>query len=620
MDTATRSIIMSHQHAIKLIVAAVLGLAALQLASMAPAGLQDVGQVEWWKKTNFYHIYIRSFVDTNGDGQGDIRGVIEKLDYLKQIGVDTLLLSPFYSSPMKDAGYDIDDFVGVSSQFGTMQDFDDLIAGVKARGMHLVVDYVPNHTSNNHEWFKCSERALIDPQCAKYKDYYVWSDSRRYNGQYPTNWVSVFGGGPAWHWSPVRNAFYLAQFLPEQPDLNFYDPLVREELKEVIRFWLRKGADGIRVDSASFIYEDTITWQDEPPNPNWKQGEDPYEKVLHTHTRQQPESTRTLRDWHEVVNEPEFEGQDKIVIIEAYDPIPQLIEDYGPNPREKYADMPFNFELMFLKQHDMENPQKLEQTISRWVEATRAMNWPDEKGAPAPWTCWVTGNHDNTRPINRVGEQNFELYKWLAHMAPGVPVNYYGDEIGLHDSAMEDIPRRTIEEGEPSRLPERAPMAWTPELPSGGFSSTDDVWVALNRDWKQNNVQTLLSQEKNFLKNFIALQKLRKEHMATFLFGDLTFFQSADAQSSVLAMARQNPQFGSIMMLANTNPTQSAEVHLVPSERSLIRHEPSEPPASVQVLLLNKLSTSESNPVMEGAQVQLDGLVLEPSQAMLVLY
>lgn len=593
---------------------------------------QDLNKIEWWKKTNFYHIYLRSFRDSTGDGNGDLRGVIEKLDYLHQIGVETILMAPFYSSPMKDCGYDIDDYLAINPMFGSMEDYDELLRELRKRNMRIVVDFVPNHSSDKHYWFQCSERALLEPErCGKYKDYYIWSDSKRFEGKYPSNWVSVFGGGPAWTWSEVRKQFYLHQFLPQQPDLNFHNPAVRGEFVEIARFWLRKS-DGLRVDSAIFLIEEDQTFADEPPNGEWKEGDDPAERLLHVHTRCLHESAEIVEDWRRVAQEAEFAGQQKVIITEAYDRVAKLVEYYGSSWENRYADLPFNFELFKLNSDNLGDARYLREVLLNWIGPTRALAWPDEHGAMSPWIIWVTGNHDNKRLANRVGRENVALFKWLAYVAPGVPVNYYGDELPLHDANFNSIPQRTIDEGEPTRLPFRAPMAWSDERPSGGFSASADIWMPLNADYQLNNVQRLMSDQseaKNQLKLFVKLQQFRKHKLNTFTFGDLVFFnngpQSASgARQEILALARTHDKFPNVMLLANLNKERPLVVRLRSSARPTElfgRHEGGvEPPKKALVELANYVDTELAPGVADGGVVELEGLVLGPSQCLLLTY
>lgn len=597
-------------------------LQSVQANSIQRVEEENIDKIDWWKKTNFYHIYIRSFRDTDGDGQGDFRGVIEKLDYLKSLGVETLLLSPFYSSPMRDGGYDIDDYTAINPLFGTMEDFEDLVAGLKERSMRLVVDFVPNHSSNDHKWFQCSERALIDPKnCGRYKDYYVWSNSTRFQNSRPNNWISLFGGATAWRWSDVRKEFYFHQFLPEQPDLNLRNPLVREEFKEIARFWLRKGVNGLRVDAVLHFLED-VELRDEPLNPKWQPHWDPYDRLLHKYTRSMSESATVVKDWYQVANEAEFKDLKPVIITEAYDEIPKLIEYYGPKPSERFAHMPFDFQLLLLDRDNL-TAKAVQESVVPWLESTRQLKWPNENGARSPWSCWVTGNHDNKRAVNRVGDSNADFYRWLAFLLPGVPVAYYGDEIGMHDANFNKIPLRTVEEGEPTRLVFRAPMAWSPEKPSAGFSSSSHLWMPLNDNYETNNVETYSASEaKNHLNNFVGLQKVRREQMETLTFGDLVFYDNQPIdKTDIFAMARTHRKFGNLLLIVNFDTFNRQVLHLRQG-RSLYEGLYSIPPQQGQILLLNYDAEEIVDQVTlrEGLRVNIEGLVLGPNQAAIIKY
>uniref|UniRef100_A0A6G1S7K6 alpha-glucosidase n=1 Tax=Aceria tosichella TaxID=561515 RepID=A0A6G1S7K6_9ACAR len=593
----------------------------------------DINQVEWWKKTNYYHIYLRSFKDSTGDGNGDLRGVIEKLDYLKEIGVETILMAPFYSSPMKDCGYDIDNYLEINPMFGSMQDFDDLMSELKKRQMRMVVDFVPNHSSNKHYWFWCSERAFVKEhmdECWKYKDYYVWNASKRFNNSYPTNWNSVFGGGPAWTWSEVRKEFYLHHFLPEQPDMNFRNPAVREEFKEIARFWYRKGADGLRIDAPLLLIEDTIDFKDNPVNPDWKKGVDePYFKVHPIYVFGLPESAEILKDWRDVGFEPEFAGQQKLVVSEAYHKnLDILLDFHGRAVDNRFADAPFNFQLIKLTEENMK-PRFIEELAVDWIRRARDFNWPDEHGAMAPWIIWVQGTHDNIRTSNQVGEHNLAIYQWLAYFLPGCPANYNGDELGIRNSDFDAIPQSTIEEGEPTRLIFRAPMAWSPAAPWGGFTTNPKIWLPLNDNYETHNVHTMMTSRGkpfNTLQLFMQLQSLRKEHLNTFVFGDAVFFEN-EGNDQILALGRPHPKFGSLLMLANLDKDNKQRVKLAPAD-SVVRRVRIAPPTSGLILMANyetrgcpiRQCLGLENGIERGNSISLDGIVLGPSQAIIVQY
>ncbi|CAH0386141.1 unnamed protein product [Bemisia tabaci] len=265
--------------------------------------VENSTQLEWWETTLLYQIYPRSFKDSNADGIGDLKGICEKLDYVKSIGVDAIWIQPFYKSPMFDMGYDVEDYKAVDPTFGTIEDFKELQKAVKDRGMKLILDYVPNHTSDKCEWFKLSERR-IEP----YTDYYIWKDPKRINDTHttvPNNWKSIFPGS-MWTWSDIRKQYYLHQFSAQQPDLNYRNPKVKKEMEGVLRFWLDLGADGFRVDAVSHLYE-AAHFMDEPPSLNWD--------TFRIYTFEQPECVDLVKEWRAVLDEySKKDGKPSLII------------------------------------------------------------------------------------------------------------------------------------------------------------------------------------------------------------------------------------------------------------------------------------------------------------------
>lgn len=582
---------------------------------------QPLDGVDWWKKTNFYHIYVRSFFDSDGDGNGDLRGITANLNYLQKIGVETLLMSPFYSSPMKEGGYDIDDYLSINPMFGNMQDFEYLLGEVHSRGMRMVIDFVPNHTSNKHRWFNCSEHAFVDPvRCGQFKDYYVWVKTAG-SKKPPNNWISVFGNTPqsAWKYSPIRGEWYYHQFLPEQPDLNLRNPDVRAELKQVARYWLEKGVDGLRVDALIHLYEDEQLL-DEPVNKHW----DPLESnadqcLIHCYTRNLRESYAACKDWRDVMNEPKFLDKatgktTKVLITEAYNTVSELIKGYG-SPEDKWADMPFNIELLNEVEELNWSPNVIKLVAYKWLQPVKELNWPKEDGAVMPWTNWVTGNHDNPRLVNRVGLYNAPVYIWLAYLLPGVPINYSGDELLIEDADFNSIPAGTIHEGEASRLMCRAPIAWDASEPSGGFSSSANIWMPLNPNYQANNVKALLASTKgNSLKSFMRINQIKKDKMPVFVFGDLVFFDTGPVNvTKVLALARTTPQYGNLLLLANTDQSQKVYTHLS-AARSFYQDKVVEPPKKAKVLA----DSRSDSQIAAGTELDLNWLVLLPAQALVL--
>ena len=273
----------------------------------------------WWQRAIIYQIYPRSFCDSTGTGIGDLRGIITKLDYIKDLGVECVWLNPIYKSPMLDNGYDVADFCSIDPLFGTMQDFDDLIEQLHKRNINLLMDFVPNHTSYKHRWFEESRKSKSDLN--PYKNYYIWSDGKRgKNGEKlpPNNWVSVFGGS-MWKWCDSRQQFYLHQFLPEMPDLNFRCREVRIEMENVLRFWLERGVDGFRIDAIKHLFESENLFMDEIPTGRKDATNDQYESLHHTLTIDQPEIRRVMESWRLLMDEyGKRTGRYRFMVGEVY--------------------------------------------------------------------------------------------------------------------------------------------------------------------------------------------------------------------------------------------------------------------------------------------------------------
>ncbi len=287
----------------------------------------------WWRHGIFYQIYPRSFQDSNADGVGDIRGIIDRLPYLQALGVDALWLSPIFPSPMADFGYDIADYTGVDPLFGSMEDFDVLVKATHAAGLKIILDLVPNHTSDRHPWFIESRRSRDDPK----RDWYIWREPAAGGGP-PNNWLSEFGGS-AWQYDTASRQYYYHAFLAQQPDLNWRNPAVRHAIYDVMRFWLCKGVDGFRVDVIWHLVKDA-QFRDNPPNPNFRDGRPPHEKILPLHSTDQPEIHDVIAEMRRVVDE--FDA--RVLIGEIYLPLERLVVYYGRDLSG--AHLPFNFALL----------------------------------------------------------------------------------------------------------------------------------------------------------------------------------------------------------------------------------------------------------------------------------
>ncbi|MBF6596414.1 MAG: DUF3459 domain-containing protein [Thermaceae bacterium] len=493
--------------------------------------------MEWWKTATIYQIYPRSFQDSNGDGIGDLNGIKSRLYYLKDLGVDCLWLSPFYKSPMKDFGYDVADYCSVDPMFGSLKDFDGLLGEAHKLGLKLVVDLVPNHTSDQHQWFKESRSSRDNPK----RDWYVWRDPKP-DGSPPNNWMAYFGG-PSWTLDAKTGQYYLHQFLPEQPDLNWRNPEVREAIYEAMRFWLRKGVDGFRIDVIWLLVEDG-KFRDEPPNPNWKEGEVDRFRHLHPYQEDQPETREIVQEMRAVLEE--FEGN-RVMVGEIYLPYDQLMPYYGTLERPG-CHLPFNFHLMF-------------RGMSNWTaENLRGIVEEYETNLPAFATPnWVLGNHDQHRLATRIGEAQARVAATLLFTLRGSPTWYYGDEIGMTDGP---IPPEKVQDpaalrqkgsaGEhgldPGRDPERTPMQWTPHAYAG--FSTREPWLPVNPNYLERNVEAQDANSESMLTLVRTLLVVRKESKAL-LEGD---YQTYKAPDGVFAYLRG----GEVLVALNFSPEAKA--------------------------------------------------------------
>ena len=330
----------------------------------------------WWQQGVFYQIYPRSFQDTNADGVGDIRGIIDRLPYLLTLGIDAIWLSPIFPSPMADFGYDISDYTGVDPLFGTMADLEALLDVAHAAGLKVILDLVPNHTSDQHPWFVESRHSTKNPK----RDWYIWRDPAPGGGP-PNNWLSEFGGS-AWQYDAATRQYYYHAFLSQQPDLNWRNPAVRHAIHDVMRFWLRKGVDGFRVDVIWHLIKDA-EFRDNPPNPAFREGRPPHERILPIHSADQPEVHDVIAEMRRVIDE--YDG--RVLIGEIYLPPDRLVAYYGKNLGG--AQLPFNFALLSAPW----NARAIEKIIHDYEAALPAGAWPN----------WVLGNHDRPRVASRVG-------------------------------------------------------------------------------------------------------------------------------------------------------------------------------------------------------------------------
>ena len=472
--------------------------------------MEDERRWHWWQRGVIYHIYPRSFADSNHDGIGDLEGIRQKLDYLVWLGVDAIWLSPIFPSPMADFGYDISDYYDVDPIFGTLADLDRLIADAHARGLKVILDFVPNHTSDQHPWFRESRSARDHPR----RNWYIWADPAPDGGP-PNNWRSVFGGS-AWEFDPATGQYYLHTFLKEQPDLNWRNPEVRAAMFDVLRFWFERGVDGFRIDALRFLIKDAA-FRDNPPNPDYAPDQPSFNELIPAYSADQYELHEVLAAMRHVTDA----FGERVLIGEMYIPVSRLVAYYGCR-HERELHFPFNFQLLLIPW--------TARHVAATIDTYEGLLGPDD------WPNWVLSNHDHPRVATRVGEAQARVAAMLLLTLRGTPTIYYGDELGLADVPIpperrQDPLERTIGPGA-GRDPCRTPMPWDAS-PYAGFS-TVEPWLPLNADYESRNVAAQRDDPRSMLRLYRELLLLRRAEPALAI-GD---YQPLGVTTDVLAYER----------------------------------------------------------------------------------
>ncbi len=472
----------------------------------------------WWQKGIIYQVYPASFQDTNGDGYGDLPGICSRLDYLQWLGIDAIWISPIYPSPMVDMGYDISDWRGIHPMFGTMDDFDRLLAACHECGIRVILDFVPNHTSDQHPWFQQSRSSRDDPR----RNWYIWKSPAPGGGP-PNNWLSTFGED-AWEWDEATGQYYYHAFFRQQPDLNWRNPEVQEAMLDIMRFWLDKGVDGFRVDVMWHLMKDRF-FRDNPPNPDYRPEQMiPSKQFLEVYSADQPEVLDVVTLMRSVVDE----YRERLLIGEVYLSVDELMEFYG---RQEIlgAHLPYNFQLVVLPWKAMD----IYAAINKYEGSLPDFAWPN----------WVLGNHDKSRIATRVGPAQARVAAILLFTLRGTSTIYYGDEIGMHDVDVPPKARRDpIERMFPSRGfhrdPQRAPMQWSAE-PCAGFCPANP-WLPMADDYEQVNVQRQKQDENSMLMFYHRLIHLRQSEPAL----RIGRYRPAGVQGNVFAFFREYGEKG----------------------------------------------------------------------------
>jgi alpha-glucosidase len=438
----------------------------------------------WWKRTIVYEIAVISFQDSDGDGKGDIMGLLSRIDYLQWLGVGAVWLTPIYPSPMLDFGYDITDFCQVDSQVGTLNQFDHLITELHKRDIRLILDFVPNHTSDQHPWFVESRSSCESPK----RDWYIWSDPAIYGGP-PNNWQSRFGGS-GWEWDANSGQYYYHSFLRQQPDLNWRNPEVRAAMRDVLRFWMRRGVDGFRVDASAVLSKDSLL-RDNPPDPE-AGDKPPPQRFRNTFNDDRPEAMSYLAEIRNVLEE--FE--DRMLCGEVQGKLDRIGHFYGQ--QQPRLHLPLNFALLDAHWDAI----SLQATIDAYYNVIPDEAWPD----------WVIGGHDKHRVASKLGQAQARILAMLLFTLRGTPFFFAGDELGREQVS---VPRDRITDPfekllpgyDLNRDPERAPMPWDAG-PNAGFTR-GEPWLPMGSDLQERNVATLKGDEQSLLWLYKRMIELR---------------------------------------------------------------------------------------------------------------
>ena len=476
----------------------------------------------WWRGAVIYQIYPRSFLDTDGDGVGDLPGIVERLDYVASLGVDAIWIAPFFKSPMADFGYDIADYRDVDPLFGTLQDFDHLLAKAHGLGLKVMIDQVLSHTSAEHAWFQESRQSRDNPRA----DWYVWADARP-DGTPPNNWLSLFGGC-AWQWEPRRGQYYLHNFLTSQPDLNFHHPEVRLAALDNIRFWLDKGVDGVRLDAINFCFHDRQL-RDNPAKPREMlvgrgfSPDNPYAFQYHHYNNTQPENLaflgelRALMDrYPDIAALGEISSEDSLATMAEY-------------TRDGRLHMGYSFELLT----DEFSVEHIRGTVTR-LESQMTEGWP----------CWAISNHDVERVLTRWGNgdasaQRANLLTAMVCSLRGSVCVYQGEELGLTEA---DVPYESLRDPYgiafwpqfKGRDGCRTPMPWSDQDAQAGFSD-GMPWLPVPEEHRVRAVKQQELDPQSVLNGFRTFMHWRKSQSAL-RWGDVEFLDTAEP---VLAFTRR---------------------------------------------------------------------------------
>jgi alpha-glucosidase len=486
----------------------------------------------WWRDGIIYQIYPRSFADRNGDGIGDLNGIRSKLDYLADLGVNALWLSPIFSSPDVDFGYDISDYYSIDPKYGTISDFEALVKEAHRKGLYVILDMVMNHTSDQHAWFKEARTARDN----SYHDWYLWQNPTLH-GKAPNNWQSMTGGS-GWEYVPELDQYYFHMYYKEQPDLNWHNPSVREAMLKVFRFWLEKGVDGYRLDQFNLHFKDP-KFSNNPP----KFGLRAFDRQIHIHDSDQPEMLPLLREMRQITDEK----PGRYLVGEPFVPVSPLDFLYSgttsiaaPYCRDDLLHATFCFDFL----HSFWNPRQMRKAILDWENALQGKGWP----------TLVLGNHDNPRIATRYTQDENDARSKVAALMlftlHGTPFIYNGDEIGMRDihlkrSEIKDPVGKLYWPLYKGRDGCRAPFQWSAGK-NAGFSNGNTTWLPIHPDFQARNVEQQNQDPQSLLNFYKQLIQLRKQY-PVLVKGD--FFPLENIPSSILAYQRRTQQKCALILI-----------------------------------------------------------------------
>ncbi len=490
---------------------------------------------EWWRGAVIYQIYPRSFRDTNGDGIGDLRGIAEGLDYIATLGVDGIWISPFFTSPMKDFGYDVSDYCGIDPSYGTFEDFDRIIERAHALGLKVIIDQVYSHTSDEHAWFQESRADRTNSKA----DWYVWADPKP-DGSPPSNWQSVFGGS-AWQWDGPRKQYYLHNFLTSQPDLNVHNPEVQEAVLGVMRFWLDRGVDGFRLDALNFSMHDPQLRDNPPSGVPLEQVTRPFDMQIKKYNQSHADIPAFLERLRGVLDE--YDGRFTVAEVGGPDPLAEMKAFTAGGKR---LDSAYNFDFLYAP--DL-TADRVRASLNQW-DGTPGEGWPS----------WAFSNHDAPRSVTRWSngadiEQIARLSMLLLLSLRGNPIIYQGEELGLPQGfvAFEDLLDPEAIANWPHTLGRdgaRTPIPWAADAPQAGFSCANRTWLKVDRDHAALAIDRQIKDPSSMI-SYTRKLLAQRQALPALIDGDSALFETPE---EIVAFVRSGPD-GDVLCAFNLSDT-----------------------------------------------------------------